>query len=622
MPRNAVRGLGAAAVLAVVLLNAAVGSAADGVDDGAPITPQFAQVLYDRVAPLREPDGCQLTRFDTSRFRITIGLHAASGAEHLRHRHLPGLLPVQRAVGDWAVGVRPSWRATAARRWPRSSRCSPRPARRDRWHVGSPRSGPPSQYMLFATPFGSCSSGRSTSSIARRRCSGRPPRAVVALVLVWAIGAGLRLWLSPRTFLHEYYHIAETVPAYLSGEVAPGYGKTGPALFRLVGRCSDAANDVQVIFLTNAVLSSLAIPAVALLDLALIGSWPQALCAAVLLGVLPQHLRFSAAEDLFVQAVTFGMWALALFALYLRTRRLEDALLAALALVVGHADRGRRCSSSRPSPWRCSSARPAARVARAVRAAHARWRSRVLPCCSFRALLELQRSLQRGRARRPPRIPPCSRTCETLVLLQPRDHAVALPAALLVGAAWAALRRPGLARVGRRRLPRLHAVLALDLRQPAVPSALAAPADELPRPDRAPARRRCGWSLWRARPSRRRRRRCRAPGGLRRRSSSCTGAASSPSSGPAARVGCSSSAHVAACRSRRRCCRRSRSAAQPRRVSRVPAAARPARATRWSTSGAPPAARSRGPPPRRGPLYYQGMFCYFAFDEASRPPIR
>jgi hypothetical protein len=40
MPRTAVRGLGAAAVLAVALLHAAVGRAADGVDDGAPITPE------------------------------------------------------------------------------------------------------------------------------------------------------------------------------------------------------------------------------------------------------------------------------------------------------------------------------------------------------------------------------------------------------------------------------------------------------------------------------------------------------------------------------------------------------------------------------------------------------
>ena len=86
---------------------------------------------------------------------------------------------------------------------------------------------------------------------------------------------------------------------------------------------------MRIIFLTNAVISSLAVPAAAMLVLAVFGSWPQAVCAALLLAVLPQHLRFSAAEDLFVQAITFGLWSLALFASYQRTRRQEDALLGA-----------------------------------------------------------------------------------------------------------------------------------------------------------------------------------------------------------------------------------------------------------------------------------------------------
>ena len=48
---------------------------------------------------------------------------------------------------------------------------------------------------------------------------------------------------------------------------------------------------------------------------------------------------------------------------------------------------------------------------------------------------------------------------------------------------------------------------------------------------------------------------------------------------------------------------------------------RPASATRWSTSGAPPAVRSSGPPPTAASfIFYQGMFCYFAFDESEPAP--
>ena len=151
-------------------------------------------------------------------------------------------------------------------------------------------------------------------------------------MLVWGAALALRLGLSPHTFLHEYYHITETVSAYLVGELAPVYGNAGPALYRLVSSALGKTDDVAVIFGTNAVVASLAIPAVALLDLGLMRSWPRAICAAVLLCVMPQHLRFSASEDLFVPAVTLGIWSLAILVVYLRTRRLGDALLGVLAL--------------------------------------------------------------------------------------------------------------------------------------------------------------------------------------------------------------------------------------------------------------------------------------------------
>lgn len=189
----------------------------------------------------------------------------------------------------------------------------------------------PSYWLLVAT-FVCLVVG--TALVLRREWRAQRPSSstVVTLGLVWIVGLALRLWLSPHTFLHEYYHTAETISAYLSEEIAPQYGKTGPALYRLAGAVSGRPDDVRVIFMTNAVLASLAVPAVALFDLALVGNWPRAICAAVLLCVLPQHLRFSGAEDLFVPAMTLGFWTLALFALYLRTRRITDALLTAAAL--------------------------------------------------------------------------------------------------------------------------------------------------------------------------------------------------------------------------------------------------------------------------------------------------
>jgi hypothetical protein len=70
-----------ATVGGLALLAYTAGCAEQTVSDGAAITPEFAQKLYARVGPLHEPDGCRLTRFDTSQYRITIGLVAAAGAE-------------------------------------------------------------------------------------------------------------------------------------------------------------------------------------------------------------------------------------------------------------------------------------------------------------------------------------------------------------------------------------------------------------------------------------------------------------------------------------------------------------------------------------------------------------
>jgi hypothetical protein len=435
----AVRRLATVGLLALLAYAA---HAEETVRDGAPITAEFAQTLYGRVGPLREPDGCRLKRFDTSRFRITITLVTPAGAEHaLDLATAPGLLSLARTAGDWAIAVPQA----LARDCPTTVAAIERilggtSAPTGGLHLGSV-AFTRWHYVLLAVTFLLLLLGTVHVLYREARASaGFPRRAAVLLFLLWGVALGLRLWLSPRTFLHEYYHIAETVPAYLSGEVAPGYGKTGPALFRLVGRVLGDGEDLRIIFLTNAVISSLAVPAGALLVLGAVGSWAQALCAGVLLAVLPQHLRFSAAEDLFVQAVTFGLWALALFACYQRTRRLEDAMLGALAASLATQSRPEMIFFPavvtgflvcvQPRAWRVLLA----------------WKT-LVACAVFASLLvphglDVMRAM--GDARSPaPHIPDVRRYFAGLVLLDPSITPIIYPVMLVAGAAWAAVRRPG-----------------------------------------------------------------------------------------------------------------------------------------------------------------------------------
>jgi hypothetical protein len=416
--------------------------AEDTVSEGAPITPEFARTLYARIAPLREPDGCRLTRFDTSRYRITIGLLTAAGGEQLLELATrSGLVPTGRTAGEWAIAVP----APLARECPTTVAAIERilaktDAPTGAWYLGSTTLSPSFHYLLLAATILLVLVG-TVHVLYREVATGAAPAgAVVALVLLWALALGLRLWLSPRTFLHEYYHVAETVPAYLSGELAPGYGKTGPTLFRLVRLVVGEGEDVRIIFLTNAVVSSLAIPAAAMLVLAVTRSWPQALCAALLLAVLPQHLRFSAAEDLFVQAITFGLWSLALFASYHRTRRLEDALLGALTASLATQARPEMIFFPavvvtflffvQPRAWRVLFAWPTL-VAGAVFAVL------LVPHA-----LDVLGTMREARAPSPV-APSLRRWVDTLVLFDPRITPLMYPLLLLVGAAWAAIRRPG-----------------------------------------------------------------------------------------------------------------------------------------------------------------------------------
>ena len=76
------------------------------VGDGAAITSELAQALYQRIAPLHEADQCGLLRLDTSRFRIRIGLQTRSGAAHDFEIAIAPQDDAE-AVGGWTVVVPP-----------------------------------------------------------------------------------------------------------------------------------------------------------------------------------------------------------------------------------------------------------------------------------------------------------------------------------------------------------------------------------------------------------------------------------------------------------------------------------------------------------------------------------
>jgi len=412
------------------------------VAEAAPITPEFAQSLYARVGPLREADGCRLTRFDTSRFQITIGLATANGTQDaFELGALPAPAAGSRTAGEWWLAVPPGLARDCAATVAAVERIlggTSTPA--GDGQVGGVPLSAASHYAVLVWTFALLLLGTVYVLGREAAACAAPGRAVGAFLLVWGVALGLRLTVSPQTFLHEYYHITETVGAYFGGEAAPGYGRTGPALFRLVRQMLGAGDDVRVIFLTNAVLSSLAVPAVAMLVLAVFGSWPPALCAALLLAVSPQHLRFSAAEDLFVQAITFGLWSLALFASHLRTRRQVDALLGALAASLAMQSRPEMIFfplvvvgfvfGTEPRPWRTLFSRPML-VAAVVFAVS------IVPHA-----LDVLTSMRSGRSPSPG-IPSLSRYLDTLVAFDPRITPLVHRVAIVVGAAWAVFRRPG-----------------------------------------------------------------------------------------------------------------------------------------------------------------------------------
>jgi hypothetical protein len=409
---------------------------------GAAITPDFAQTLYERLVLLRETDGCQLVRFDTMRSFIIVGVRSPSGIDHALRVAAPPEGGGGRQAGDWAIDFpdqlgRECAATLAAIEKLLAKTSTPRdaPWRADRW------TSIRANYSLLAASFMLLVVW--TVRVLYREMKAQRPAAcaVLALAIVWAAALVLRVLLSPHTFLHEYYHIAETLPGYLKGETGPVYGDTGPALFQLAAVALGRPDDFRTIFLTNAFLASLAVPALALLDLAVVRSWPRALCAAALLCVLPHHLRFAASEILFVQAVTFGIWALGLFALFVRTRRLEDALCGTLALSLA--------MQTRPEMLLF----PAVLAALLLLVEPRAWRIlfdwRTIVALVLLSVLLVPRFFElrqvvASASSPPPNLPDLRRYMNGLVVLQGQVMPPIYRPLLVVGALWSLWRKPGL----------------------------------------------------------------------------------------------------------------------------------------------------------------------------------
>jgi len=437
-----------APVVLVLALAACAGARADsgeprGAPDGAAITHEFAKALFDRMAPLRQSDGCVLSRFDTSRFRIVAGLKTGSG-DDLPFEFASGSLWSDggRRIGGWILVVPDQLdRECAATIAAIEHILRETPAPQGMaWEAGQLTVVQLNQFLLAAS-FVLLVLGTVYVLVREVRIHRPPAGAVLALAVLWLSALAIRSALSPRTFLHEYYHIAETITAYLTGNNPPTYGNAGPVIYRFVGVLIGRPYDVDVIFLTNLVLASLAVPAIALLDLAICGRWTRAICTGVLLCVLPHHIRFSASEVLFIPAITFALWSLALAMLYLRTRSTVDALLCVAALSLA--------MQTRPELMFF----PAALLALVVLveprswAVSFEWRTwtafAVLAVLLSSRLLQLSQVLGEGSSPAP-QLLGWRQFVESLVLLDQRVTPwVCLPL-LVLGAAWALRHKPGL----------------------------------------------------------------------------------------------------------------------------------------------------------------------------------
>lgn len=163
-----------------------------------------------------------------------------------------------------------------------------------------------------------------------------PLRVWIAFAGILILSFILRLTMSPWAFLHEYFHAAYRF-SWLFAHGNQHYGDVGPALYAAVNWLTGGG--VNAIFATNAMLSTLTVGAVILLDFALFRRWPRALFAGLILCFLPQHLRYSSSEVLLIPATLFCVWALAILVHYMDRRRLPLLLTGVLALFLATQSR-------------------------------------------------------------------------------------------------------------------------------------------------------------------------------------------------------------------------------------------------------------------------------------------
>lgn len=174
-------------------------------------------------------------------------------------------------------------------------------------------------------------------TLARRFARGvMSVRVLLSLAAVTLAGALLRWHLSPWTFLHEFFHVAHRL-ATLYAVPTGAYGEAGPALFQAMNRLTGLGPDA--IFATSWLLSSMTVPALAILGRAVSGRWSIGLVAALLLALLPQHLRFSASEVLPVVGTFFLVSGLAMAVLF--ARRPDASSLAAATCLLFLATQSR-----------------------------------------------------------------------------------------------------------------------------------------------------------------------------------------------------------------------------------------------------------------------------------------
>jgi len=153
-----------------------------------------------------------------------------------------------------------------------------------------------------------------------------PPWLPIALAALTLLGLGVRVWLAPRTFLHELYHIRETT-SFLFGPSEFANGETLPSLAVAVDLLTGGAE--QALFWTNLTLATLTIPAATLCDLALFSRPARALVSGLLVALLPLHIRFSGSEDLWIAGVLLALCSIALWLDWLKHRE-QLALLGAV----------------------------------------------------------------------------------------------------------------------------------------------------------------------------------------------------------------------------------------------------------------------------------------------------